>query len=60
MYKRQVEAFVQVRLSFLEVAELVEEAMDAHKAINAPDLDDIFETDRGARECLLEKHPALG
>ena len=55
-----VEAFLQGRLSFLEVAELVEEAMDAHKAINAPDLDDIFETDRWAREFLLEKHPALG
>ena len=54
-----VDAFLRGRLSFLEIAELVEEAMNAHRPVESPTLDDIFETDRWAREFLMEKHPGL-
>ena len=54
-----VDAFLRGRLSFLGIAELVEEAMNAHRPVESPTLDDIFETDRWAREFLMEKHPGL-
>ena len=54
-----VDAFLRGRLSFLGIAELVGEAMNAHRPVESPTLDDIFETDRWAREFLLKKHPGL-
>lgn len=45
-----VTLFLQGKIGFLEIAELVEGAMDAHKIIKEPKIEDILEADKWARE----------
>lgn len=44
-----VAAFLEEKCSFLEIAEIVEKAMDAHKTVINPDLESIIDSDRQAR-----------
>ena len=48
-----VSKFLKGEIGFLEIADLVELAMDAHKSIQNPTLSDIEEADRWAREYVL-------
>ena len=45
-----VQAFLQGNISFLDIPEQIEAAMEAHSVVSAPDLDTILEADRWARE----------
>jgi len=45
-----VALFLSGKIGFLDIAKLVEKAMDAHKTIKTPALSDIFEADKWARE----------
>jgi 1-deoxy-D-xylulose-5-phosphate reductoisomerase len=45
-----VELFVQQRLGFLEIAELVESVLSQHRGISQPELEDILAADAWARE----------
>ncbi len=44
-----VEMFLKEEISFLEIAQIIHEAMQAHICINRPSLDDILESDAWAR-----------
>lgn len=54
-----VELFLSGKVGFLDIAELVEGAMDAHKRIGAPALSHILEADRWAREYVCAKMHTL-
>lgn len=45
-----VSLFLQDKIRFLSIAELVESAMDVHQTVQNPQLEDVFEADRWARE----------
>ena len=50
-----VELFLKGKIKFLEIAEIVEEAMSNHKNVLNPSLDDIIDTDRFVREEVYAK-----
>ena len=50
-----VSLFLAGKIGFLEIAELNEAAMDAHKIIENPTLSDILECDKWAREFVLSR-----
>ncbi len=50
-----VALFLQDKIRFLEIADVVESAMNNHKVVTAPDVDDILSADRWAREYVLSK-----
>ena len=50
-----VELFLKGKIKFLEIAEIVEEAMSNHKNVLNPSLDDIIDTDRLVREEVYSK-----
>ena len=50
-----VELFLKGKIKFLEIAEIVEEAMSNHKNVLNPSLDDIIDTDRLVREEVYAK-----
>lgn len=45
-----VEAFLGKRISFSRIPDLIEKAMTSHKALSSPELPDIIEADRLARQ----------
>ncbi len=45
-----VSLFLQKKIGFLEIAEMIERVMQAHQIVKCPDLSDIVEADRWARE----------
>jgi 1-deoxy-D-xylulose-5-phosphate reductoisomerase len=45
-----VAAFLEEEIPFLEILSSVERTLDAHTVTPDPDLDEIFEADRWARE----------
>ena len=47
-----VELFMRGRLPYLGIAEAIERAMDAHRSVIAPTLEDIYAADREAREAV--------
>lgn len=47
--------FLDGKIGFLDIAELVEQALDAHKNVSDPTLSDIVEADKWAREYVLSK-----
>jgi 1-deoxy-D-xylulose-5-phosphate reductoisomerase len=47
-----VELFLKDKIGFLDIARLVERALETVPAKNAPGLDDIFEADRAARQAV--------
>ncbi len=54
-----VALFLKGHIRFLDIADLVMGAMDAHKTIKAPTLSDIFEADHWAREYVSQKTHTL-
>lgn len=48
-----VSLFLQKKIGFLEIAEILERVMQAHKVVPEPELFDIIEADRWAREEAL-------
>lgn len=50
-----VQLFLDEKISFLEIAELVEDALSAHQSISAPQLEDIIAADRWGRNFLKNK-----
>lgn len=50
-----VSAFLNEKIGFLDIAELIEGALSKHKNILKPNLSDIFEADKWAREYVKEK-----
>ena len=47
-----VALFLQKKIGFLEIAELIERTMQAHSVVQNPALEDILEADRWARETV--------
>ena len=54
-----VEAFLKGRIGFLEIIELIEEALSAHEPRTIEDIDDIFLADQWAKGFLKKKHPEI-
>ena len=54
-----VSLFLEGKIGFLAIADVVEQAMQAHKNIAHPSLSDIIETDRWAREYVFSKMHTL-
>ena len=50
-----VELFLKEKISYLEITEAIEYAMQLHKNIQNPTLDDIYSADKEARECVYNK-----
>jgi len=48
-----VRLFLEGRIRFLQIEDIVERVMDAHRAERDPDLDGVLEADRWAREAAL-------
>jgi 1-deoxy-D-xylulose-5-phosphate reductoisomerase len=48
-----VSLFLQKKIGFLEIAELIERVMQAHSLVKNPSLDDIVLADKWAREQAL-------
>ena len=46
--------FLEDQISFLDIPRLVETALDRVTAVDAPELEDIFEADRAAREAVYD------
>ncbi len=49
-----VALFLEERISFLDIARLVERALERVPVVDAPDLDDIMAADRAARQAIYE------
>ncbi|AXH98732.1 1-deoxy-D-xylulose-5-phosphate reductoisomerase [Sporosarcina sp. PTS2304] len=45
-----VQLFMEGRISFIQIEEIIEQMMDQHQTIKNPDLEEILETDRITRE----------
>ncbi|MDV6376682.1 1-deoxy-D-xylulose-5-phosphate reductoisomerase [Sporosarcina sp. GW1-11] len=45
-----VQLFMEGRISFMQIEEIIEQMMDQHQTIKAPNLEEILETDRITRE----------
>lgn len=52
--EEMVYKFLRGEVKFTDIADVVERAMDAHKVIDNPSLDEIFECDTRAREFVKE------
>lgn len=51
-----VSLFLQNKINFLEIAEIIEEALENHKNIQNPTLDDIISVDLETRERIMRKY----
>ena len=49
-----VALFLEDKISFLDISRLVETALNRVPVLDAPELDDIFEADRAAREAVYQ------
>ncbi len=49
-----VELFMSGRLKYTQIAEAIEYAMDRHKSVKNPSLEDIYEADKEARRAVAE------
>jgi 1-deoxy-D-xylulose-5-phosphate reductoisomerase len=45
-----VDAFLNKELSFMQIPEIIKKTMDKHQIIAHPEMDEIIEADRWARE----------
>jgi len=52
--ERAVEAFVDGDITFKEIPEMIETAVDRHRFIERPDIGDLIETDRDAKRRIEE------
>ena len=49
-----VQAFMQGRIGFTDIPRLIESALEQHRGVIKPDLEDILEADREGREYLIK------
>lgn len=52
--EKAVELFLKGELSYLGIAELIEEAMGRHKVIPDPTVEEILETEQETYACVME------
>jgi 1-deoxy-D-xylulose-5-phosphate reductoisomerase len=52
--EQAVKLFLEGKIKFLQIAELVEKALDSAQNKKEFTLEDIFATDKSARECVLK------
>ena len=50
-----VELFLQERVRYIEIADLIEQVCDKHNCIAKPELEDILEADQWARNMVIEQ-----
>ena len=50
-----VEAFLNEQISFLDIYDIIEEAMQSHITLVEPELEDLFEIDSNIRKQVKEK-----
>lgn len=50
-----VELFLENKISFLNIPEIISKVMDSHNNILSPTLDDVLESDKWAREMVIHK-----
>ena len=55
-----VQAFLDKKIGFTDIADGIERALDEHKSIDDPDLDTIVQCDREVRDLVFERISALG
>ncbi|MCH5343468.1 MAG: 1-deoxy-D-xylulose-5-phosphate reductoisomerase [Acetatifactor sp.] len=53
--EKAVGLFLNRKIKYLEIAELIEESMERHKVIENPSVDQILETESGVYEWILKK-----
>lgn len=51
-----VDLFLKEKISFLDIADIVERSMDDHKLVSNPSLDQILDADRNVRKQILTKY----
>ena len=54
--EKAVELFLKRRIGFLDIARSVESALDAHKMVGNPNIDDILRADAWARDHVVAMH----
>lgn len=50
-----VDLFLNKKISFLEISEIIEKTLEKHQKINFPDIDEIMEIDKWARKTAKEE-----
>jgi 1-deoxy-D-xylulose-5-phosphate reductoisomerase len=53
--EKAVALFLQKKITFLQIPELIEASMDAHKVIEKPDVEQILETEALTYEYIKQK-----
>jgi 1-deoxy-D-xylulose-5-phosphate reductoisomerase len=54
-----VELFLQERISYMQIADLIEYVCDRHNCVSKPELEDILEADQWARNTVLQQVMAI-
>ena len=57
--ERAVALFLDNKIKFLEIAEVIEEAMDAHQRIEKPSVAQILEAEQEAYELIASRYPSV-
>jgi 1-deoxy-D-xylulose-5-phosphate reductoisomerase len=52
-----VELFLSHRISFIDIAKIVQKILEQHRAISQPSLHEILAADDWARECAIRLSP---
>lgn len=55
--ERAVSLFLQEKVSYLAMADMIEDAMEAHQVISAPSLEEILETEQRVYQYLDARYP---
>lgn len=53
--ERAVELFLQKKISYLTITDMIQAAMESHHMVNAPDVDQILETEQETYDFIREK-----
>lgn len=53
--ERAVELFLQKKISYLTITDMIQAAMESHHMVNAPDVDQILEAERETYDFIMEK-----
>jgi 1-deoxy-D-xylulose-5-phosphate reductoisomerase len=57
--EKAVELFLNGKISFVQIPQLIEMACDRHNYVSQPGLDDIIDADTWARQAVLENLLAI-
>ena len=53
--ERAVELFLQKKISYLTITDMIQAAMESHHMVNAPDVDQILEAEQETYDFIMEK-----